>query len=112
MPALLPLSAVLAATLVGFSPWSRSFHLVNVKEVYPGSDAAPNAQYVVLQMSAAGENLVGGKQVRIFDAAGTVVATFTFPANVPNGANQATILVATPRPRPSSPGGRSPPTSP
>ena len=98
MRALLSLSAVLATTLMGvstsFASFS-SFHLVKVKEVYSGSAAAPNAQYVVLQLPALGENLVGGKQVRVFDYAGNLVATFTFPANVPNGANQATILVAT-----------------
>jgi cysteine-rich repeat protein len=94
MLALPSLAAVLAAG-VSVSPF-MSFHLVKVKEVYPGSDAAPNAQFILLQMPAPGENFVGGKQVRVHDAAGAVVGTFTFPGNVPNGANQATILVATP----------------
>ena len=93
MPAFV--SGMLAATLIGVSPWSAAFHLVKVKEVYPGSDAAPNAQYVVLQMPAPGENLVGGKQVRVFDAAGALVSTFTFAANVPIGLDQSTILIAT-----------------
>ena len=92
MPALV--SGVLAASLL-VNPWSVSFHLVKVKEVYPGSDAAPNAQYIVLQMPAAGENLVSGKQVRVFDTAGTLVSTFTFAANMPIGTDQSTILVAT-----------------
>jgi cysteine-rich repeat protein len=98
MRALLSLSTVLATTLMGVSmsfASVTSFHLVKVKEVYPGSATAPNAQYVVLQLPAPGENLVGGKQVRVFDYPGNLVSTFTFPANVPNGANQATILVAT-----------------
>ena len=96
MPALPPLAAaVLATTLFGVSPWSASFHLMKVKEVYPGSDAAPNAQYVVLQMYAAGENMVGGMQIRVFDAQGTLASTFTFPGNVAIGLDQSTILIAT-----------------
>ena len=94
MVALSCLAAVLAAGL-SVSPFS-SFHLVKVKEVYPGSAAAPNAQYVVLQLPAPGENFVGGTEVRIHDAAGTVIGTFAFPSSVPNGANQANILIATP----------------
>jgi cysteine-rich repeat protein len=86
-------SGVLAATLIGFSP--TTFHEIKVTEVYPGSDAAPNAQYVVLQMYFAGQNLVGGKQVRVFDAEGTLVSTFTFPANVAIGTDQSKILIAT-----------------
>jgi cysteine-rich repeat protein len=89
-------SVVLAAALIGAGGPSLSFHLVKVKEVFVGSDIAPNAQYVMLQLPAPGENFVGGKQVKIFDRTGTLISTFTFPANMPNGANQATILVATP----------------
>jgi cysteine-rich repeat protein len=87
-------SAALAATLAASSP--LSFHLVKVKEVFFGSDTAPNAQYVMLQLPALGENQVGGKQLRIHDRMGTVISTFTFPAAVPNGNSQATILNATP----------------
>ena len=94
MVALSSLAAVLAAGL-SVSPFA-SFHLVKVKEVYPGSAAAPNAQYVMLQLPSPGENFVGGKEVRVFDRFGFPVATFTFPAAVPNGADQATILLATP----------------
>jgi hypothetical protein len=39
---------------------------------------------------------VGGKQVKIFDAAGTEVGSSTFAGSVSNGANQASILVGTP----------------
>jgi cysteine-rich repeat protein len=87
-------AGVLAASLVSFSP--ASFHLVKVKEVYPGSDAAPNAQYVVLQMPAPGENFVGGKQVCVFDASGALLSVFTFAGNMPIGTDQSTILIATP----------------
>jgi len=91
---LLSASAVSAAlALSSFSP--DSFHLMKVKEVYPGSDAAPNAQYVVLQMYAAGQNLVSGKQLRVFDRNGVMVNTFTFANNMTVSANQSTILIAT-----------------
>ncbi|HET8647093.1 MAG TPA: myxococcus cysteine-rich repeat containing protein, partial [Vicinamibacteria bacterium] len=85
---------MLAATAVGSS--NLSFHLMKVREVYPGSEAAPNAQYVMLQMYAAGQNIVSGMQVRVYDGNGVIVGTFTFPANVPIGTNQSTILIATP----------------
>lgn len=82
--------------LLSLAPPPESFHLVMVKEVYPGSDSAPNAQYVVLQMYALGQNLVAGKQVRVFNAANALVGTFTFATDVANGADQATLLIATP----------------
>jgi cysteine-rich repeat protein len=92
---LLPASALAAA--LAMSPFSpESFHLMKVREVYPGSDAAPNAQYVMLQMYGAGQNLVSGKQLRVFDRSGAMVATFTFAANVGVSLDQTTILIATP----------------
>jgi cysteine-rich repeat protein len=92
---LLPASALAAALAVSpFTP--DSFHLMKVREVFPGSDAAPNAQYVMLQMYAAGQNLVSGKQLRVFNSSGTMIATFTFAANMPVSLDQTTILIATP----------------
>jgi hypothetical protein len=72
-----------------------TFHLMKVREVYPGSALAPEAEYVELQMYAGGQNLVKGHTLRAYDAAGTVVGSSTFGANVANGANQSTILLAT-----------------
>ena len=91
VPPLLPL---LAAGAIGSSPFS--FHLMKVREVYPGSDIAPSAQYVEIQMYFAGQNLVGGKEIRVFDSEGTPAGTFTFPGNVAVGLDQSTILIATP----------------
>jgi cysteine-rich repeat protein len=96
MLGLLSVSGVLAATLASANPLPLSFHLVKVKEVYPGSHASPNAQYVVLQMPAPGENFVAGKEVRVYDYLGVVLGTFTFPGHVPIGTDQATIFVAAP----------------
>jgi cysteine-rich repeat protein len=74
-----------------------AFHLMKVVEVFPGTTANPNAQYIVLQMFAGGQTFVSGHFVRVFDAAGAQVAggTFTFSGNVGNGGSQAKILIAT-----------------
>lgn len=88
------------AALVAFAlPASAvaTFHLVQVREAYPGSAASPDAEFVELQMYAGGQNLVGGHFVRSFDAAGNPVATSTFAGDVANGANQSTMLLATPQ---------------
>jgi cysteine-rich repeat protein len=90
---MLPLVPLLAAGALGFTP--QTFHLMKVKEVFAGSEAAPNAQYVMLQMYSFGQNQVGGMQVVVYGPSGTVTNTFTFPAIVPNAADQSTILIAT-----------------
>lgn len=74
-----------------------SFHLIQVREVYPGTLLAPEAEYVELQMYGAGENHVAGHKLRTYNAAGAVVGTSTFATDVPNGANQSTIVLATPQ---------------
>jgi hypothetical protein len=89
------ISLVVGALGVGAQPAHASFHLMMIKEVFAGSAAQPNAHFVELQMHAAGQNFVAGKQVKIFDAAGNAVGTSTFSASVSNGANQASILVGT-----------------
>lgn len=82
---------------IGVAPASATFHLMMVREVYPGSVASPEAQYVELQMWQSGQNLVGGHVLRSYDAGGKATAVNTFPADVPNSANQSTLLLATPQ---------------
>ena len=77
------------------APASASFHFMKIREVFAGASGQPSAQFVELQMYASGQNLVGGKQIVVYDAAGAVINTFTFPANVAGTANQSTILIAT-----------------
>ena len=77
-------------------PASASQHLMRVVEIFPGTVAQPTAQYIELQSYNPGQNLVSGYTVAIFDASDTPVTSFTFPANVPNGLDQAKILIATP----------------
>ena len=73
-----------------------TFHEMNVREVYPGSAAAPESEYVELQMWASGQNLVGGHTISVYNAAGTQVGAAKFLNDVSNAANQSTIVAATP----------------
>jgi len=85
------LVSLLALTWPATAP--ATFHEMSIREVYAGS---PESQYVELQMWAAGQNLVGGHVLKTYNAAGGVSGTSTFASDVPNGANQSTILLATP----------------
>jgi hypothetical protein len=67
-----------------------------VREVYPGSAAGPDAEYVELQAYAAGQNFVRGHSISLLDSAGNQVGTSSFSADVPAGGNQITLLAATP----------------
>lgn len=83
-------------TVPFFSRYAEAtFHEMNIVELFPGTAASPNAQYVVLQMWADDQNFVGGHALQVFDAAGGVVGTFTFADKVNNGVNQDKILIAT-----------------
>ena len=89
---------LLLATLMLSSPLVQaSFHNMKVVEVFPGTAAAPNAQYVVLQMWTAGQNSVGGHMVTVYNSTGVLLGTgtFTFAGGVGNGSNQDKILIAT-----------------
>jgi cysteine-rich repeat protein len=96
MRAKLKTGAIALLLAIVILPAHASFHLMKVVEVFPGTAVAPNAQYVVIQMYSSGQQFVGGHDVTVFNAAGTAVATFTFPGDLPNGNNQAKILIATP----------------
>jgi hypothetical protein len=92
------LGAVAAAVAVtGAAPPSAGavFHLMKIRGVYPGSASAPGAEYVELQMYAPGQNLVGGHSVTFYDAAGKQLGSDVFPADVPNGQSQRTVLMGT-----------------
>jgi hypothetical protein len=78
-------------------PASASNQLIKVVEVFPGTIAQPSAQYVVLQMYEANENLTSTLNVAVYDATDTFVTSFTFANNVPNAAYGAKILIATPQ---------------
>lgn len=75
---------------------SATFHLMSIREVYPGTAAEPGSEYVELQMYASGQTLVAGHVVRIYGASGAVTGEDAFGADVASGANQSTVLMATP----------------
>ncbi len=90
--------AVVSSLLLASLPVCANFHLMKVVEVFPGTAASPNAQYIVLQMYTGGQNVLGGHSLTVFNAAGTLVTTLTFPAmpaSLPNGASQDKVLIAT-----------------
>lgn len=94
----IPSAVLLALCLLCLhvSAAAATFHLMQVREVYPGSGANPDAEYVELQMWSSNQNHVGGHFLRSYDAGGGIVATSAFPGDVANGANQSTLLLATP----------------
>jgi hypothetical protein len=75
---------------------AATFHLVYVREVYPGSTAAPEAAYVELQAYASGQNHVQGHTISLYSASGALTGKATFGSDVSGEANQSTVLAATP----------------
>jgi hypothetical protein len=80
----------LAACLLAAPAAHASFHLIKVREIYPGQ---ADDSYLELQMYASGQNFVSGHSLTLFDSTGALVHKSTFSANVGNGQNQATILI-------------------
>ncbi len=94
----LALALTLATAVSGFAAQAASatFHEIVVRELYPGTVASPESEYVELQMYASGQQFVAGHAVSFYNPAGGQVGSAKFGADVASGANQATILVATP----------------
>jgi hypothetical protein len=72
-------------------PAKADFHLMSVREVYPG---AANDSYVMLQMYSPSQTNLGGHQIVVYGPTGSAITTFTFSGGVPNGQSQRTVLVA------------------
>jgi hypothetical protein len=86
----------IAALALQAAPALATFHLIQIREVYPGSAAGPGSEYVELQMWEADQNHVGGHVLRTYDASGAVTGSASFLADVPRGATQSTMVLATP----------------
>ena len=84
-----------AVVLLGAREARASFHLMQVVEVYPGSPAAPAAQYVVIQMYFGSQNFVGSTSIAVYNSANAELGRFTFPGSVAGNATQSKILIAT-----------------
>jgi hypothetical protein len=89
LPLLVGLVALLAA-----APAQASFHLIKVREVFPGTVAHPNSDYVELQMYETGQNLVNLGDLEVLDSTGTVTSHFSPATSVSHSANQSTVLIA------------------
>jgi hypothetical protein len=92
------LASLLAAVMAlawGAALAQATFHEMSIREIYPGSIAQPDAEYVELQMWSPGQNLVGGHSLKTYNASAALIATTPFASDVPGGANQSTILLAT-----------------
>jgi hypothetical protein len=87
-----PFIGAIVALLAVAPAAQATFHEMSIREVYPGG--ADNASYVELQMWAPNQNFVANHHLVAYNANGTINDDFKFIANVANGANQATVLVA------------------
>ena len=94
-------AAVLAAALIAAAPAGATFHEMSIRQIYIGEGANPDDEFVQLQMWASGQNHVGGHSLTFYDKDGNLKTgmnvTVTFPADVPNGENNRSILIATPK---------------
>lgn len=89
-------AGVFALLLLAAQPAFATFHEMMIREVYPGSVAHPDSEYVELQMWAPGQSLVGGHQIGIYDGSGGALGAATFSHDVSGGASQSTLVAATP----------------
>src|SRR6478609_4276219 len=91
------LLVALLTSVAALSPASASatFHEMSIREIYPGSVANPGAEFVELQMWSPGQNFVEGHVLRTYGPTGSVIKANAFPTDVPGGANQSTIVMAT-----------------
>jgi hypothetical protein len=94
------LAAPLAAVMVLASQVNvtyASFHCMRIYSVMGGLHGNNNIQFIELREDLGGQNFVGffnaSSKVQFFDAAGTLKATFTFPADVANGSVGGSILI-------------------
>jgi hypothetical protein len=94
---LLTTVAAAIALLAAAAPANATFHLIKLREVYPGSGANPDSEYVELQMYSSGQQFVKGHSLAFFDAAGASLGTTAFGADVARGSDQSTLVAATPQ---------------
>jgi hypothetical protein len=74
---------------------SATFHLIKVKEVFPGTSAQPQSSYVELQAYSPFQNQVQFGQLQVYNANGTTAsAPFTPAGPLANNEDQRTVLIA------------------
>jgi hypothetical protein len=91
--------AALAAFLIPRAePAHAAFHCMRIHAVLGGYAGDSTIQFVELRMNASGQTAINGHKIEFYDASNVKKATFTFPSNLPIGANGAlgdSILIAT-----------------
>jgi hypothetical protein len=93
-PALIILSVVAAGLVAAATPAEANFHFMKVREVFAGTTASADADFVELQMYTSGQDQVQNHNLTLYSATGTPTV-FTIPDDVANDQNQSTILIAT-----------------
>lgn len=83
-------AAAISVGLVAAPVAHATFHLIKVREVYPGS---ADDSYVELQMYAAGQSFLTNHAMTVYDSSGALVHSSTFTSGVTNSQNQATVLI-------------------
>ena len=75
---------------------TETFHIAEISKLMVGYNGDTGVQAVEIKMTTAGQNLVNGMTIAIYDGSGTLVATLgAFTANVANSASGDHILCAT-----------------
>src|SRR6266536_4311700 len=92
------LLVTIGALALGAASASATFHLIKIRELFPGTVAQPESDYVELQSFSVFQDQIQFGQLGIYNASGTQVSTFpsVTPSGGPvaNNANDATALIA------------------
>jgi hypothetical protein len=74
---------------------------MSIRQIYIGEGGNTDDEFIQLQMWASGQNHVGGHTLSFYNKFGQEETgsgfLVTFPADVPNGENNRSILIATPK---------------
>jgi hypothetical protein len=74
---------------------SATFHLIKVREVFPGTVAQPDSDYVELQAYSAFQNQVYAGKLQVYNADGSLASSFMPPPPpLPRTDNQMTVVIA------------------
>jgi hypothetical protein len=91
LAAIVAASAATVGLLIAAPAAEATFHLIKVREVYPG--AGDDTGFVELQMYAGGQTQLSGHKMTVYNSAGALIHTSTFSSGVAHGENQRTILI-------------------
>lgn len=90
------LLVLLFALTLAPPPAAADFHLVSLREIFPGETGSPEAEYVEMQAYTAGQNFVSGHSVTFYGPGGTATGSESFGKDLADGQNQMTFVMATP----------------